>query len=74
MDSNHYNRLLVIDEDYEKLGQEKLAELIEQGKNLIEQHGEEDLQHKLTTEAEMAAVGAYLDWKVAIDDTNYCTK
>lgn len=71
MEKIHFNRLVIIDHDYKALGQEKLAELIEEGKALIELHGEDNLQYKLKTEAEMVSVGAYLDWKTATNDENY---
>jgi hypothetical protein len=53
MEKLTFERLCNIDDNYAELGQEKLAALIEDGKALFELHGEDDLQYKLETEAEM---------------------
>lgn len=71
MEKITFERLCIIDDDYSELGPVKLAELIEEGKALIELHGEDNLQYKLKTEAEMVSVGAFLDWKTATNDENY---
>ena len=70
----HFDRLIIINEEYEKLGIEKVSDLIETGKALVEKHGDENLNNSLQTEEEFMAAGTLFDFRIASDESLYDKK
>lgn len=71
MDKKYYDRLCVIDDYYKDLSPEKVAELVETGRKLIELHGDEGLHWKLKTEEEFRAAGTYFDYRTVTNEEYY---
>lgn len=66
-----YDRMVVIDEKYSRFTNEQLEYRIQKGRELVGVHGSENLHNILKDEDDFVAVGAYFDFVVASDESNY---
>ena len=66
-----FDRLCIMNNEYKAMGPDKVSELVEAGRQLIELHGEENLQYKLKTEQEFLAAGIYFEWRLATNEELY---
>lgn len=71
MEKIHFDRLCIIKDEYKEMGPEKLDQLVEEGRAIIEQHGEEGLYNKLKTEDEFRAAAVYFDYRIVTDEEHY---
>ncbi len=64
----HYNQMVIIDEDYKETSFEELKEKVEKGSKLVSDNkGFANIDTKLN-EQEMICVGAFIDFRLAKKD------